>query len=169
MRTAWLPKTFTTLRGYTGRQLAADLQAGVVVGIVAIPLALPFAIASGVSPTAAEAARIATVRGVRQLARHRADKIKDVLHFVAKKPKVFILRMRNVPAVDASGIRVLDDLFRSFSHQGIRFVIAGIQAQPLVALDRAGKLDEYGRENFVATLDEALEMARSAAARGGNP
>ena len=59
-----------------------------------------------------------------------ADKIKDVLHFVAKKPRVFILRMRNVPVIDASGIRVLDDLFRSFSHQGIRFLIAGIQAQP---------------------------------------
>ena len=85
-----------------------------------------------------------------------ADKIKDVLHFVRKKPRVFILRMRNVPVIDAPGIRVLDDLFRSFSHQGIRFVIAGIQAQPLGALERAGKLDEYGRENFVATLDEAL-------------
>jgi sulfate permease, SulP family len=85
-----------------------------------------------------------------------ADKIKDVLHFVAKKPRVFVLRMRNVPAIDASGIRVLDDLFVSFRHQGIRFVIAGIQAQPLAALDRAGKLAEYGRENFVASLDEAL-------------
>ncbi len=85
-----------------------------------------------------------------------ADKIKDVLHFVTKKPRVFVLRMRNVPVIDASGIRVLDDLFRSFSHQGIRFVIAGIQAQPRGALERAGKLDEYGRENFVATLDEAL-------------
>jgi len=89
-----------------------------------------------------------------------ADKIKDVLHFVAKKPKVFILRMRNVPAMDASGIRVLDDLFESFSHQHVRFVIAGIHAQPLVALDRAGRLDRYGRENFVATLDEALQVAR---------
>ena len=91
-----------------------------------------------------------------------ADKIKDVLHFVAKKPKVFILRMRNVPALDASGIRVLDDLFLSFSHQGIRFLIAGINAQPLVALERAGKLDDYGRQNFVATLDEALDLARTA-------
>jgi len=89
-----------------------------------------------------------------------ADKIKDVLHFVAKKPRVFILRMRNVPVMDASGIRVLDDLFRSFAHQGIRFLIAGIQAQPLTALDRAGKLDEYGREHFVANLDEALAVAR---------
>ena len=89
-----------------------------------------------------------------------ADKIKDVLHFVARKPEVFILRMRNVPAIDASGIRVLDDLFRSFSHQGIRFMISGIRAQPLEALERAGKIEEYGRENFAATLDEALGAAR---------
>ena len=91
-----------------------------------------------------------------------ADKIKDVLNFVAKKPKVFILRMRNVPAMDASGIRVLDDLFKSFSHHGVRFLIAGIQPQPLGALERAGKLDEYGRENFVTDIDEALETARAA-------
>ncbi len=90
-----------------------------------------------------------------------ADKIKDVLHFVAKKPKVFVLRMRNVPAIDASGIRVLDDLFESFSHQGIRFVIAGINAQPLAALEKAGRRDRYGRANFVASLDEALAVARA--------
>ena len=89
-----------------------------------------------------------------------ADKIKGVLHLVARKPRVFILRMRNVPVMDASGIRVLDDLFRSFSRQGIRFLISGIRAQPLEALERAGKLDEFGRENFVTALDEALEVAR---------
>ena len=87
-----------------------------------------------------------------------ADKIKDVLHFVRKKPRVFVLRMRNVPVIDASGIRVLDDLYRSFSHQGIRFVIAGIQSQPRAALERAGRLEQYGRANFVATLDEALRI-----------
>lgn len=88
-----------------------------------------------------------------------ADKIKDVLHFVARKPKVFVLRMRNVPAIDASGIRVLDDLYESFSRQGIRFLIAGIHAQPLHALERAGRTERYGRENFVASLDEALARA----------
>ena len=100
-----------------------------------------------------------------------ADKIKDVLHFVAKKPRVFILRMRNVPVIDASGIRVLDDLFLSFRHQGIRFLIAGMHAQPLVALDRAGKLDAYGRANIVANLDEALAVARAevASAPGERP
>ena len=48
--TAWLPKTFTVLRGYTAGQLVADLPAGLVVGIVALPLAIAFAIASGVPP-----------------------------------------------------------------------------------------------------------------------
>jgi SulP family sulfate permease len=94
-----------------------------------------------------------------------ADKIKDVLHFVAKKPKAFVLRMRNVPAIDASGIRVLDDLFESFRHQHVRFLISGIHAQPLVALERAGRLDRYGRENFFPNLDAALEAAAALPAR----
>jgi len=89
-----------------------------------------------------------------------ADKIQHVLQRVARKPKVFILRMRNVPAIDASGIRVLDDLHRSFVQEEVRFLIAGIHAQPLFALDRAGALDRYGRDNFVADLDAALARAR---------
>jgi SulP family sulfate permease len=91
-----------------------------------------------------------------------ADKIRDVLGVVAKKPQVFILRLRNVPAIDATGIRVLDDLSDTFRHQGIRFILAGLHAQPLVALDRAGRLDRYGRENLAGDIDEALSLAREA-------
>src|SRR6188768_4397052 len=46
----FIPEIVSTLRGYTKRQLVADLQAGVIVGIVALPLAIAFAIASGVTP-----------------------------------------------------------------------------------------------------------------------
>lgn len=89
-----------------------------------------------------------------------AHKIQEVLLFVARKPRVFILRMRNVPVMDASGIRVLDELHTSFSRQGIRFLIAGIHTQPLGALERAGRLEAYGRDNFVDDIDEALAIAR---------
>ena len=58
-----------------------------------------------------------------------AEKLKDVLSFVAR-PRVFILRMRNVPAIDATGIRVLDDLHESSLRHGVAFLIAGLQAQP---------------------------------------
>ncbi len=89
-----------------------------------------------------------------------AEKLKDVLSFVARRPKVFILRMRNVPAIDATGIRVLDDLHDSSVRHGIVFLISGLQAQPLVALERAGRLDRYGRQNLAGNLDEALERAQ---------
>lgn len=46
----FIPKLFTTLKNYSGKQFGADFTAGIVVGIVALPLAIAFAIASGVSP-----------------------------------------------------------------------------------------------------------------------
>jgi sulfate permease, SulP family len=46
-----VPKLVSVLReGYTARQFAADLAAGLVVGVVALPLSIAFAIASGVTP-----------------------------------------------------------------------------------------------------------------------
>lgn len=46
------PKLLESLPGYTGRQCAADLVAGVTVGLVALPLAMAFAISSNVRPEA---------------------------------------------------------------------------------------------------------------------
>jgi SulP family sulfate permease len=88
-----------------------------------------------------------------------AEKVKETLTFVAKRPRVFILRMRNVPAIDATGMRVLDDLFESAIRHRVAFLIAGLNAQPLVALDRSGRLDRYGRENLAPDLDGALVRA----------
>src|SRR5579862_9426466 len=46
------PRLFETLKGYSSKDLVADLIAGFTVGIVALPLAMAFAIASGVKPEA---------------------------------------------------------------------------------------------------------------------
>ena len=46
----FVPKLFTTLRGYSRTQFVSDLTAGVIVGVVALPLAIAFGIASGVAP-----------------------------------------------------------------------------------------------------------------------
>jgi len=94
-----------------------------------------------------------------------AEKVKETLSFVARRPKVFILRMRNVPAIDATGIRVLDDLHDSSIRHGVPFLIAGLHAQPYLALDRAGRLDRWGRDNLAGDLDEALVRARQILAR----
>ncbi len=44
------PKLLDTLRNYSGRQLANDVVAGIIVAIIALPLSIALAIASGVSP-----------------------------------------------------------------------------------------------------------------------
>lgn len=44
------PKLFTALRGYTGRQFANDVVAGIIVAIIALPLSIALALASGVRP-----------------------------------------------------------------------------------------------------------------------
>lgn len=44
------PMLFTDLKNYSGRQLANDIVAGVIVAIIALPLSIALAIASGVSP-----------------------------------------------------------------------------------------------------------------------
>lgn len=56
MRTPiFLPKTFTTLRGYTRAQFFTDVVAGLTVGLIALPLAIAFGIASIPDEVAREA------------------------------------------------------------------------------------------------------------------
>ena len=89
-----------------------------------------------------------------------ADRVKDVLRNVAGKPKVFILHICNVPAMDASGIHELLDLRRKCPREGSTLVLSEIHTQPLFALDRSGHYEEFGRDNVTAHIDDALNRAR---------
>ncbi len=89
-----------------------------------------------------------------------ADRVKDVLAVIDTPPRVFILRMRNVPAMDATGMNALMDLYGKCVRQGTTLILSGIHAQPLVALEKAGNVERIGRENLAADIDEALARAR---------
>ncbi|MEO7085497.1 MAG: sulfate permease [Gemmatimonadaceae bacterium] len=89
-----------------------------------------------------------------------AERFKDTLTQVARKPKVLIIRMRNVPAIDSTGMHALREVMRRTRSDGTLALLADVSAQPLAALERSAILDEIGRENVLATLDLALERAR---------
>ncbi len=89
-----------------------------------------------------------------------ADRLKDTLREFERPPKVFILRMRRVPAVDATGMHALDEFFQKCRRQGTRLMLSGIHAQPVVALARYGLLDKIGEENLFENIDDALNSAR---------
>jgi SulP family sulfate permease len=89
-----------------------------------------------------------------------AESFKNTVGQVASRPKVLIIRMRNVPAMDATGLSAFKDLVRQSRREGIHVFITEIHAQPMVALSRSDLFDELGEENVLGTLDEGLERAR---------
>jgi SulP family sulfate permease len=86
-----------------------------------------------------------------------ADKLRDVMRDIATPPKMFILRMRNVPAIDATGIHALEQLARKCRRQGTTLILAEVREQPRAALERA-KHEEL-LAHRAETLDEALARA----------
>src|SRR5678815_2750332 len=59
-----------------------------------------------------------------------AEKFKDVLAEVFRKPKVLIIRMRRVPAIDSTGLNVLRDMIRRTRHDRTLVLISELQSQP---------------------------------------
>jgi SulP family sulfate permease len=90
-----------------------------------------------------------------------AEKFKDTLAEVSKKPKVLIIRMRNVPAIDSTAIHALRDLIRRTRKDRTMVLLSEVRAQPLIALGRSGLLEEIGDDCMLGDIDEALAAART--------
>ncbi|MCC6794455.1 MAG: sulfate permease [Candidatus Hydrogenedentes bacterium] len=89
-----------------------------------------------------------------------ADRLKDVLRQQQPPPKIFILRMRKVPAIDASGMQALREFHWKCQRQGITLILSGVHSQPHEALENSGLLDQIGDENVKSHIDLALDRAR---------
>jgi SulP family sulfate permease len=89
-----------------------------------------------------------------------AEQFKDTLGQIAKKPKILIIRMRDVPAIDSTGLHALHELARRCKHDGTLLFLADVHAQPMFALVRSDMLAELGEENVFGNLDDALDRAR---------
>ncbi len=89
-----------------------------------------------------------------------AEKFKQTLSDVSRRPKVLIIRMRNVPAIDSTAMHALQDLVRRTRAEGTRVLLSDVNSQPLIALGRSGLLDVIGEENLFGDVDAALEAAR---------
>lgn len=90
-----------------------------------------------------------------------AELLRDTFDVIQKPPKVLILRMRYVLAIDATGLRALKDLNGQCRHQKIQLVISGIHEQPHHAMEQSGLLREIGAENVFKVFDQALDRARA--------
>ncbi len=88
-----------------------------------------------------------------------ADSLKDILHNLEKPPKVFILRMRHVPIIDASGMHALKEFYYKCQKDNTILLLSGVKDRPLESLKKFGLADLIGRKNIFPHIDAALKHA----------
>jgi SulP family sulfate permease len=89
-----------------------------------------------------------------------ADKLESSLRRAGELPDVLVLRMRDVLALDATGLDALEDLMEKLKKKKKDLILCGPHSQPLFALMRAGFLERLGAENVCGDMDSALSRAR---------
>ncbi|HEX3926391.1 MAG TPA: sulfate permease [Gemmatimonadales bacterium] len=88
-----------------------------------------------------------------------ATAFRNAVGQVAGRPRVLIIRMRHVPAMDATGLHALKDLVRRSRREGTRVILTEVHAQPMMALARSLMMAEIGEENLAGSVDVALRLA----------
>ena len=90
-----------------------------------------------------------------------AEMFKDRLGRITGRPKVLILRMRHVPAIDSTGIHALRELAERARRDGTLVLLSDVHSQPVVAMERAGLYEELGEAQIHGNIDDALNHART--------
>ncbi len=89
-----------------------------------------------------------------------ATKLADILDAIEAPPKVFILRMGNVPFIDASGVEALQSFIEKNQARGTRVLLTRVNQPSLRTLNAMGLTDKLGPDAVQKNLVRALAKAR---------
>ena len=87
------------------------------------------------------------------------DKISHITENLASLPPIVIMRLRNMTAIDATGIAALEELAAQLQASGRTMMVCGARPQPAALMHEAGFERHVGAENICANIDEALKRA----------
>ena len=89
-----------------------------------------------------------------------AYKFKDAMRFIEKPPKVLIIRMRQVPIIDATGIRTLAEVYKESKHRGTKLILSEVHSQQVMKeLQDARLLFSIGKANVTNSFQGALSRS----------
>lgn len=89
-----------------------------------------------------------------------ADRLKNLLNELEKPPKIFILRMRKVPTIDASGMHALEEFYLECKRQGTLLLLAGLKKNPLKDLHRYNLDEQIGEKHIFSHINSALQYSK---------
>jgi SulP family sulfate permease len=87
------------------------------------------------------------------------DKISVVTESIHRLPPVVIIRLRNMTAMDATGLFALEEVARELHASGRTLILCGAREQPAKLMRQAEFEQVVGRENICANVGEALRRA----------
>jgi sulfate permease, SulP family len=90
------------------------------------------------------------------------DKISVVTENMHALPPVVIIRLRNMTAIDATGLFALEEAAKQLHASGRTLILCGAREQPAQLIHQAEFEEVVGRENICANVEEALRRAEDA-------
>ncbi len=87
------------------------------------------------------------------------DKLDEVYEKIDELPPVVILRLRNMTAIDATGLHALEMLADKLHSSGRDLILCGALPQPEKMMHRAGFARHVSAENICPNVEAALERA----------
>ena len=90
-----------------------------------------------------------------------AEKLENILLHSRQEPKILILRMQKVLAMDSTALNTLEHLHQKLHKRGVTLILSGPHTQPYVLMENSGFLDQLGRENIAGDIDIALAKAKA--------
>lgn len=89
------------------------------------------------------------------------DKIDEISSRISELTPVVILRLRNMTAIDATGLQALEKFADIVHESGRGLILCGAREQPSQLMHQAEFVQHIGAENFCSSIAEALERAKA--------
>src|SRR5947209_5193576 len=89
------------------------------------------------------------------------DKVSTITEKMHELPPVVIIRLRNMTAIDATGVYALEEIARQLHASGRTLILCGAREQPAQVMQQAEFEEVVGRENICANVNEALQRAET--------
>jgi sulfate permease, SulP family len=87
------------------------------------------------------------------------DKFAEILNSIDTLPPIVILRLRNMTAIDATGLGAIRDLADALHASGRSMLLCGAREQPSQLMKQAEFERHVGAENICGSISEALQRA----------
>jgi len=89
-----------------------------------------------------------------------AFKFKDAMKIIGEPAKVLIIRMKNVPIIDATGIQILKNVNKDVAVNGTKLIICEIGSEQVMSeLRKARLLFQIGKANVTDTFEKAIKRS----------